>query len=139
MSKILAVMIAGLFAAGAYAQQPPNSEAQVITNTPQQQKAEAKVDARPQGMVKKPVGDEANNAEVNPINNSKTGNRAQAKVDSKAQGMVKATGGDESKSAEQNPIAQGKTATAADAGIARRNARAAAKKKAKMDAAAATN
>ena len=61
MSKILAVMIAGLFAAGAYAQNPPGTsqEQAPVTNSKSQNRAQAKVEARPQGEVKKPVGDTA--------------------------------------------------------------------------------
>jgi hypothetical protein len=68
MSKVLAVMVAGLFAVGAYAQNPAGttSEQAPITNSKPQQRAEAKVDARPQGAVKTPGGDMTRSAELNP-------------------------------------------------------------------------
>ncbi len=50
MSKVLAVMIAGLFAAGAYAQGSGTPQ-DVPTNTKPQIAAEKKVDARPAGKV----------------------------------------------------------------------------------------
>ena len=68
MSKVLAVLIAGLFAAGAYAQNPAGttSEQAPITNTKPQQRAETRVEARPQVPVKKPAGDTVNSSELNP-------------------------------------------------------------------------
>ena len=73
MSKVLAVMIAGLFAAGAYAQNPQgtSSEQANVTNTKPQQKAEAKVDSRPAGEVKKIGGDEPKSAELTGMDNNK--------------------------------------------------------------------
>ena len=62
MSKILAVMIAGLFAAGAYAQGSGTPQ-DVPTNTKPQVAAEKKVEARPAGKVAKPTGDVAQTAE----------------------------------------------------------------------------
>jgi len=56
MSKVLAVMIAGLFAAGAYAQ-GTSQEAIPQTNSPGQAKAQAKVDKKPAGQVKAQGGD----------------------------------------------------------------------------------
>ena len=55
MRQILATLIAGLLAAGAYAQNPPgtSSQEQVITNSKPQDRAQNKVDARPQGKDKK--------------------------------------------------------------------------------------
>ncbi|MBU1361990.1 MAG: cell envelope biogenesis protein TolA [Gammaproteobacteria bacterium] len=53
MSKILAALIAGLFAAGAFAQAgPKSSETQVQTDSKPQQKAQMKRDAKPAGAVK---------------------------------------------------------------------------------------
>lgn len=68
MSKVLAVMVAGLFAAGAYAQNPPGTsqEQAPITNTKPQQRAEARVDARPQGKVAPTGGDTTRSAELAP-------------------------------------------------------------------------
>jgi hypothetical protein len=78
MSKVLAVMIAGLFAAGAYAQNPAGvtSEQAPITNSKPQQRAESKVDAKPQGMVKTPGGDQTKSAELSPEASGKTGTAA---------------------------------------------------------------
>ena len=60
MSKVLAVMIAGLFAAGAYAQNPAGQTAeQGNLNTKSQQRAEARKNAKPQGQVRKSGGDTA--------------------------------------------------------------------------------
>jgi hypothetical protein len=65
MSKVLAVMIAGLFAAGAYAQNPAGT-------TPEQGKVgadksaaqgQAKRASKPQGQVKAPGGDQKNVSE----------------------------------------------------------------------------
>jgi len=84
MSKIVAIMI-GLIAASAYAQNPANttSQEQVITNSKQQDKAQARVDARPQGKVKKPVGDTANSEELNPIGSGKAAAAGEARIDTR--------------------------------------------------------
>ena len=65
MSKVLAVLMAGLFAAGAYAQNPPgtSSEQQPITNSKPQQRATERRADKPRGEVRKPTGDTANTAE----------------------------------------------------------------------------
>jgi hypothetical protein len=65
MSKILAVMIAGLFAAGAYAQNPAGTtpEQGNATNSKPQARAEAKKDAKPAGQVAAPAGDIAKTPE----------------------------------------------------------------------------
>lgn len=54
MSKILALMIAGLFAAGAYAQGAKEiaQEKGPETDSKPQQRAEMKKDAKPAGMIK---------------------------------------------------------------------------------------
>src|SRR6218665_1759391 len=59
MNKALAVLIAGLFAAGAYAQNPPGASAEqsAVTNTKPQARAEAKVAGKPAGQVKAAGGD----------------------------------------------------------------------------------
>jgi hypothetical protein len=62
MSKVLAVMIAGLFAAGAFAQTKP-SEVDPTAQGKPAAKAEAKVQARPAGQVKAAGGDQAKVAE----------------------------------------------------------------------------
>ena len=131
MSKLLAVMIAGLFTAGAYAQNPAgaSSEQQPVLNSKSQNRAQTKEEARPQGMVKKPVGDEANNAEVNPVGNGKAATAGQNKANAKPQGMVKKPMGDEASSPEINPEASGgKAANAGQAKVEARDAKAAAKK-----------
>ena len=65
MSKVLAVMIAGLFAAGAYAQNPAgtSSEQQPITNSKPQQRAVERRAAKPQGEVRPQGGDTPKTAE----------------------------------------------------------------------------
>lgn len=75
MSKVLAVMIAGLFAAGAYAQNPAGStsEQAPITNSRPQQRAEQKVEARPQVAPRVPNTDESRAGEINPTATGKTG------------------------------------------------------------------
>ena len=136
MSKLLAVMIAGLFTAGAYAQNPAgaSSEQQPVLNSKSQNRAQAKEEARPQGMVKKPVGDEANNAEVNPVGSGKAATAGQNKANAKPQGMVKKPMGDEASSPEINPEASGgKAANAGQAKVDARNSKAAAKKQATMN------
>jgi hypothetical protein len=62
MNKALAVMIAGLFAAGAYAQNPPGAAAEQapVTNTKSQARADAKVAAKPAGQVKTGAGGDIN-------------------------------------------------------------------------------
>jgi len=74
MSKILAVMIAAFFATGAYAQAPKgaSSEGAPIMNSKPQERAEAKVDARPQGKVKAVGGDTLNTPEGGAIGTGKS-------------------------------------------------------------------
>ncbi len=59
MNKILAVMIAGLFAAGAYAQNPPGASAEQapVTNSKPQARADAKVSAKKPGVKPAAGGD----------------------------------------------------------------------------------
>ena len=73
MSKVLAIMIAGLFAAGAYAQNPQgtSTEQANVTNTKPQVKAEAKVDSRPAGEVAAPGGDTPKSVEGGAVGNNK--------------------------------------------------------------------
>lgn len=73
MSKILAVMIASLFAAGAYAQTPAgaSSEQAPVTNSKAQMRADAKVAAKPAGKVQAPGGDEPKTAEGGAIGTDK--------------------------------------------------------------------
>jgi hypothetical protein len=81
MSKVLAVMIAGLFAVGAYAQTKP-AEVDPTAKGKAAERAEAKKDARPAGQVKAPGGDQGKVAEgsggVTEINKA-----AQARRDSR--------------------------------------------------------
>lgn len=65
MSKILAVMIAGLFAAGAYAQNPAGMtpEQGNATNSKSQNRAEAKKATKPAGKVAAAGGDEVKTPE----------------------------------------------------------------------------
>ncbi|MGO4390913.1 cell envelope biogenesis protein TolA [Variovorax sp. M-6] len=85
MSKIVAITIAGLFAAGAYAQNPPGttSQEQVITNSKQQDKAQARVDARPQGKLKTQGGDTAMSAQNDAIGTGKAAAAGEARVDTR--------------------------------------------------------
>jgi hypothetical protein len=59
MSKLLAALVAGLFAMGAYAQNPNGTSAEQgnATNSAGQHKAQAKVESKPQGAVKQAGGD----------------------------------------------------------------------------------
>ncbi len=71
MSKILAVMIAGLFAVGAYAQgaKEVSQEKAPETDSKAQQRAEMKKDAKPAGMAK--VAPLPNTAEAGAIGTDK--------------------------------------------------------------------
>jgi sRNA-binding protein len=82
MKKTLAIIIVSLLAAGAYAQNPAGStsQEQAIINSKQQDKAQAKVDARPQGKVKKPAGDEARSTENDAIGTGKAADAGEARV-----------------------------------------------------------
>jgi hypothetical protein len=134
MSKILAVMIAGLFAAGAYAQNPKgaSSEQQPVFNTKPQERAQAKDNAKPQGVVKQQSGDRSTSPEINPeASGGKAAVTGQNKANAKSQGMAKKPAGDTVNSPEINPEASGgKAATAGQAKIDARNSKAAAKKQA---------
>ena len=70
MSKVLAVMIAGLFAAGAYAETKP-CEIDPTGQGKPAAKAEAKVAAKPAGQVKAPAGDIAKTPEGGAIGTDK--------------------------------------------------------------------
>ncbi|MEJ8859406.1 cell envelope biogenesis protein TolA [Variovorax robiniae] len=85
MSKLLAAMIASLFAVGASAQNPPGttSQEQVITNSKPQQRAQAKDDAKPHGMVKKPTGDEAMSAQSDAVATGKSAAAGQSRVEAR--------------------------------------------------------
>lgn len=80
MSKILAILISGFFAVGAFAQAPKgeaSSEAAPIMNSKSQQRAEAKVEAKPQGKVKATGGDTLNTAESGAIGTGKSAEAGQ--------------------------------------------------------------
>lgn len=81
MNKILATLIAGLFAAGAYAQAPKggSSEGSVITNSKSQDRAQDRVEARPQGKVKAAGGDTLNTPEGGAIGTGKSAAAGQAR------------------------------------------------------------
>ena len=85
MRQILAALIAGLLAAGAYAQNPPgtSSQEQVITNSKPQDRAQNKVDARPQGKDKKVGGDEVNSALDDNIGSGKAAATGQARANAR--------------------------------------------------------
>ncbi len=87
MSKILAVMIAGLFAAGAYAQNPAGTtpEQGNATNSKAQQRAEAKKAAKPAGMVKAPAGDEAKTPEGGAIGTDKAAASGEKRAETRDQ------------------------------------------------------
>lgn len=98
MSKILAVMIAGFFAAGAYAQNPAgaSSEQAPITNSKAQVRAQAKVSAKPAGKVKVAGGDEAKTAEGGAIGTDKAaiaGEKREQTRDARRPGHAKTTQG----------------------------------------------
>lgn len=70
MSKILAVLIAGLFAAGAYAQTKP-AEVDPTGKGKAAERAEAKKDAKPAGQVKATPGDAAKTPEGGAVGTDK--------------------------------------------------------------------
>lgn len=84
MSKVLAVMIAGLFAVGAYAQNPAGQSAeQGNTNTKSQQRAEARKNAKPQGQVRKTGGDTSSSSETAVVGNDKATAAGEARKDTR--------------------------------------------------------
>lgn len=85
MNKLLAAIIACLFAAGSYAQNPAgtSSQEQVITNSKSQQRAQDKADARGQGKVRKPTGDEAMSAQNDAIGSGKSATTGQARIETR--------------------------------------------------------
>lgn len=88
MSKILATLIAGLFTAGAYAQNPPgaSSQEQVITNSKPQERAQAKDNARAHGKVKKVGGDEVTSTLNDDIGSGKAAAAGQARANAREAG-----------------------------------------------------
>ena len=97
MSKVLAVMMAGLFAVGAYAQNPAGQTAeQGNLNTKQQQRAEARKAAKPQGQVRKSGGDTATSSESAVVGSDKAtaaGEVRKSTRDTRKPGRAKTTQG----------------------------------------------
>jgi len=86
MSKVLAVMMAGLFAAGAYAQNPSGmSSEQGNLNTKSQQRAEARKNAKPQGQVRKTGGDTATSSETAVVGSDKATAAGEARKNTRDQ------------------------------------------------------
>jgi hypothetical protein len=85
MSKILAVMIAGLFAAGAYAQNPSGTsdEQGNVTNTKPQQRATAKRSTKAQGQVKAPGGDAPMTAEGGAVGTDKAAQNGEKRAETR--------------------------------------------------------
>jgi len=97
MSKVLAVMMAGLFAVGAYAQNPAGQSAeQGNLNTKSQQRAEARKNAKPQGQVRKSGGDTATSSESAVVSSDKASASGEARKQTRDQrkpGRAKTTQG----------------------------------------------
>jgi len=87
MSKVLAVMIAGLFAVGAYAQNPAGTSSVQgnATNSKPQQRAEAKKDSKAAGQVKAPGGDAPKSAEGGAVGSDKAAVAGEARKDTRDQ------------------------------------------------------
>ncbi len=85
MSKVLAVMIAGLFAAGAYAQNPAGTSAEQgnATNSKSQQRAEARKASKAQGQVKPAGGDTLKTSEGGAIGGDKASAAGEARKDTR--------------------------------------------------------
>jgi hypothetical protein len=84
MSKVLAVMIAGLFAVGAYAQNPAGQSAeQGNLNSKSQQRADAKRATKPKGEVKPAGGDTLNTPEGGAIGTGKAAAAGEARKDTR--------------------------------------------------------
>jgi hypothetical protein len=84
MSKVLAVMIAGMFAVGAYAQNPSGmSPEQGNTNTKSQQRAEARKASKAQGQVKPAGGDTLKTPEGGAIGTDKAAVAGEARKDTR--------------------------------------------------------
>ena len=67
MNKVLAVLIAGFFAVGAYAQQPKSAEIDPTGKGKSVDRAEMKKENKPAGQVKAAGGDTVTNAQTNAI------------------------------------------------------------------------
>jgi len=97
MSKVLAVMIAGMFAAGAYAQNPAGTSAeQGNLNTKSQQRAEARKASKTPGQVKPAGGDTLKTPEGGAIGGDKASAAGEARKntrDERKPGRAKTTQG----------------------------------------------
>jgi hypothetical protein len=84
MSKVLAVMIAGLFAVGAYAQNPSGqSSEQGNVNSKSQQRADAKRATKPKGEVKPAGGDTLKSSETAVVGSDKSTAAGEARKDTR--------------------------------------------------------
>ena len=98
MKKVFALMIAGLFAASAYAQNPAgdSAEQEPITNSKAQARADAKVAAKPAGKVKMLGGDQVKIPEGGAIGTDKAalaGEKRERTRDARRPGHVRTTQG----------------------------------------------
>ena len=93
-APLIAALVAGLFTASAYAQNPPgtSSQEQVITNSKPQDRAQQKADARPQDKVKKPGGDEASSSLNDSIGSGKAAATGQARANAREASNPKSPG-----------------------------------------------
>ena len=84
-APLIAAVVAGLFTASAYAQNPPgtSSQEQVITNSKPQERAQQKADARPQDKVKNVGGDEVNSPLNDNIGSGKPAAAGQARANAR--------------------------------------------------------
>lgn len=84
-APLMAAMVASLFTASSYAQNPPgtSSQEQVITNSKPQDRAQQYADARPQDKVKKTAGDEVNSPLNDNIGSGKPAAAGQARADAR--------------------------------------------------------
>lgn len=84
-ASLVAVLIAGLFATSAYAQNPPgtSSQQQVITNSKPQDRAQQKADAHPQDKVKQVGGDEVKSPLNDNIGTGKAAATGQARANAR--------------------------------------------------------
>ena len=89
MSKILALMIAGLFAAGAYAQGAKEiaQEKGPETDSKAQQRAEMKKEAKPAGKVVLPMGDTDKAQEANPTVTDKATITGEKRAETRENGL----------------------------------------------------
>ena len=97
MSKVLAVMIAGMFAVGAYAQNPKGQSAeQGNVNTKSQQRADEKRASKPKGQVNPAGGDTLKTPEGGAVGTDKAAIAGEARKDTRDErkpGRAKTTQG----------------------------------------------